>query len=137
MLGWKEMTERTATAYHAIPDSEKNKTIIYCDNYGEAGAINLYGKTDHLPTALSNSASFLFWLPDTLNYKNVLMVTPENPFPNDSVKNFFRDFEVLDSVRNPLSREFGTKIILFRNVKPQALQHFNDDFKKQKKQFGF
>src|SRR5471030_700051 len=38
MLGWDEMTEKVAKAYNSLTPEQQKNTIIYADNYGEAGA---------------------------------------------------------------------------------------------------
>ena len=40
MLGWKELAYKIDSVYLKLPD--KNNTLILCDNYGQAGAINYY-----------------------------------------------------------------------------------------------
>jgi hypothetical protein len=53
MIGWPELVESVATIYQKLPAEEQPKTAILTGNYGETGAINLYGPTDGLPTAIS------------------------------------------------------------------------------------
>jgi hypothetical protein len=59
-IGWPELTETVAGIYTALPAAEQAQTGILTSNYGEAGAINLYGPAFHLPTALSGMNSY--WL---------------------------------------------------------------------------
>ena len=44
MLGWEEMAIKMAAAYNTLDSNEKKHTILFCDNYGQAGAVNYYGK---------------------------------------------------------------------------------------------
>lgn len=53
MLGWPELAQTTAEVYHALPPSERVAAAIVTNNYGEAGALNLFGPALGLPTALS------------------------------------------------------------------------------------
>ena len=73
MLGWKEMTQKVAEAYKTLDSNEKQHTFLFCDNYGEAGAVNFYGKKYHLPEAYSDNASFLYWLPNNIHIDNLLL----------------------------------------------------------------
>jgi hypothetical protein len=59
-IGWPELVETVAQIYAALPADEKPLTTIFADNYGEAGAINLYGPAHGLPQAISGMNSF--WL---------------------------------------------------------------------------
>lgn len=61
MFGWKEMASRTAEVYYALPDVEKERTAILAENYGEAGAIDHFGRELGLPNAISGHQSYYFW----------------------------------------------------------------------------
>jgi hypothetical protein len=52
-LGWHELTNEVARIYHSLPETEQATTGILARNYGEAGAINLYGPSHGLPAAIS------------------------------------------------------------------------------------
>jgi 4-amino-4-deoxy-L-arabinose transferase-like glycosyltransferase len=52
-IGWDELTEQVAAVYTALPAEKRAQTGILAGNYGEAGALNLYGPTYGLPTAIS------------------------------------------------------------------------------------
>ncbi len=59
-LGWPELTETVANIYHALPAEQRSQTGILAGNYGEAGAVNLYGPAYGLPQAISGINSY--WL---------------------------------------------------------------------------
>ncbi|MEO5721614.1 MAG: hypothetical protein ABIR71_09115 [Chthoniobacterales bacterium] len=44
-----------AGIYAALPEAEKAQTAILAGNYGEAGALNLYGPAWHLRKAISGT----------------------------------------------------------------------------------
>ncbi len=113
MLGWREMATKVSTVYHQLPDSTQAATLIYCRNYGQAGAVNYYGQ--QLPFVHSDNGSFLLWMPDTFRIKNLLFVGETQPEKGDEVFDQFEHVKVMDSITNPLAREFGTKIILYEN----------------------
>ncbi len=113
MLGWQEMAEKTARIYHQLPDSVQQQTMVYGDNYGEAGALSFYRKKYHLPEIYSDNASFLFWLPDHFTQKYFLFVTQDLPDSDDSFFNHWGKREILDSVEQVFAREYNTKIILY------------------------
>jgi len=52
-IGWPELVEQTAAIYAAIPSDEREATAILTGNYGDAGAVNLYGPALGLPPAIS------------------------------------------------------------------------------------
>jgi hypothetical protein len=59
-IGWPELTETVAGIYAALPDQERSQAGILTGNFGEAGAINLYGPSYGLPEAISGINSY--WL---------------------------------------------------------------------------
>ena len=59
-LGWQELVETVAGVYADLPEAEKPQAGIYAGNYGEAGAINLFGPAYGLPEAISGINSY--WL---------------------------------------------------------------------------
>jgi hypothetical protein len=52
-IGWPELVETVAAIYATIPAEERPRTAILAGNYGEAGAVNLYGPALGLPAAIS------------------------------------------------------------------------------------
>ena len=59
-VGWPELVAEVARIYESLPAEERARTGILCGNYGEAGAVNLYGPAYDLPPAISNVNSY--WL---------------------------------------------------------------------------
>lgn len=115
MLGWKELAEKTARVYHQLPEDIKKETIIFADNYGQAGALNFYRKELGLPEIFSDNASFLYWLPNNFPYRHVILIDFE---PRDSADMVFKHFEshiILDSLTQDYAREKGLLIMLYRN----------------------
>ncbi|HEV2832086.1 MAG TPA: glycosyltransferase family 39 protein [Hanamia sp.] len=135
MLGWKEMTEKTAKAYSSLNDEEKKRTFIFADNYGQAGAINYYGKKYNLPTVYSDNASFLYWLPDSVHIDNLLIITDDK---QEMQHDFLKDFStvtLLDSITNPYAREHGSLIIMMKGANEKLNQMFKEKIKADKEKF--
>jgi 4-amino-4-deoxy-L-arabinose transferase-like glycosyltransferase len=59
-IGWQELAEEVSRIYESLPDEDRKVAGIYAGNYGEAGAINLYGPALGLPEAISGANSY--WL---------------------------------------------------------------------------
>jgi hypothetical protein len=62
-FGWKEMTETVAGVYNSLPPEVRPKTAIFARNYGQAGAIDLFGPKYGLPPAISGHQSYFLWGP--------------------------------------------------------------------------
>jgi Dolichyl-phosphate-mannose-protein mannosyltransferase len=59
-IGWPDLARAVADVYHALPAEERDRTGILTGNYGEAGALNLYGPALGLPHAMSLTNSFWY-----------------------------------------------------------------------------
>jgi len=57
-IGWPELVETVAQVRDSIPPDERARLGILAANYGEAGAMNLYGPNYGLPPAISGVNSF-------------------------------------------------------------------------------
>lgn len=62
-FGWPELVAEVARIYHALPAQERARTGIFASNYGEAGAINLFGPALGLPPAMSAHQNHWLWGP--------------------------------------------------------------------------
>ena len=57
-IGWAELVETVARVRDSLPENERARLGILAGNYGEAGAVNLYGGQHQLPRAISGINSF-------------------------------------------------------------------------------
>lgn len=57
-LGWPELVQTVAGIRDAVPPQDRQRLGILAGNYGEAGAVNLYGPSYGLPRAISGINSF-------------------------------------------------------------------------------
>jgi 4-amino-4-deoxy-L-arabinose transferase-like glycosyltransferase len=57
-LGWPELVQEVARIRDSLPEYDRAHLGILAANYGEAGAVNLYGPNYHLPAAISGVNSF-------------------------------------------------------------------------------
>src|SRR6266568_4291567 len=60
-FGWEEMVRSVAGVYASLPPEEQKRAAIFCQNYGEAGAIDFFGSKYGLPPALSDHPWAMPW----------------------------------------------------------------------------
>jgi hypothetical protein len=60
-FGWEEMAQGFAARYNALPPEERAKTGIFCGNYGEASAVNVFGPKYGLSIAISGHQNYFYW----------------------------------------------------------------------------
>ena len=57
-IGWPELVRTVASVYDSLPPAERARTSILAGNYGEAGALDVYGPARHLPQVISEVDSY-------------------------------------------------------------------------------
>ena len=57
-FGWEEMTAAVARVYNSLPADIRPRTAIFGQNYGQAGAIDLFGPKYGLPPAISGHQNY-------------------------------------------------------------------------------
>lgn len=120
MTGWREMSAKALEAYKMIPDSELENTLVFCDNYGQTGALNYYNR-GKMKEAYSFNTDYIFWLPRMENIKNVVAVGEK---PDEEVIAMFQNYRIIGYVENEFSREKGTGIYLFTGAIPSFTDFF-------------
>ena len=116
MLGWKELAFKVDSVYAGLPD--KSNTLVLCDNYGQAGAINYY--TTQKIRAVSFNADYINWFDLSKKYKNLIRVKEQGDGVDKELQltsPFFQNAVLADSVNNKYAREFRTTIFSFTGAK--------------------
>jgi hypothetical protein len=73
-VGWPDLASQVAVVYDRLPAAQQGTTSILASNYGEAGAIDIYGNTEHLPEAISGHLTFWYWKPANLDATTLVTV---------------------------------------------------------------
>ncbi len=131
MLGWKEMAEKAEKAYNSMPNKEK--TLIMCDNYGQAGAINYYSKGRI--KAHSLNADYVNWFDLSIPYENLIRVknTGNLEAEIEETSPYFQHGFLSDSVANIYAREYRTSIISFIKAKVNINERIRFEIEENKK----
>jgi 4-amino-4-deoxy-L-arabinose transferase-like glycosyltransferase len=113
-FNWPEMVEKVAGIYHSLPSDEEAKTAIFCNNYGEAAAIDFFGTAHDLPKSISGHQSYFLWGPRQYTGEIVILVG-EN---EDSARQQFDTVEVAATQSSPFAFWYETQpILLCRGLK--------------------
>ncbi|HLZ11570.1 MAG TPA: glycosyltransferase family 39 protein [Candidatus Acidoferrum sp.] len=73
-IGWQDLTEHVAQIFSSLPAEERARTGILAGNYGEGGALNLYGPAMGLPHAMAGTNSFWYRGYDSHEPQTVIVV---------------------------------------------------------------
>jgi hypothetical protein len=96
MVGWQDLTAQVAEIFQSIPENEKPRTVVLVGNYGEAGALDLYGKQYGLPPVISGTNSLWYRGYGEPEPETVIVVGFESSY----AKHFFNSCELKGSVKN-------------------------------------
>jgi hypothetical protein len=131
MLGWKKLAYIVDSVYSKFPKNEQ--TLILCDNYGQAGAINYYARNiNH--TSVSFNADYINWFNMNTRYDNLIRVK-ENDGKANELKTSSPFFEIAfigGSVTNPLAREYGTTVFVFKKANIDIRDRIKKEIEKTK-----
>ncbi|MEO6682544.1 MAG: glycosyltransferase family 39 protein [Ginsengibacter sp.] len=133
MLSWKELAYKVDSLYKQLPD--KSHTLILCDNYGQAGAINFY--TNQSIQAVSFNADYVNWIDIKKTYSNLIRVKDYKKQDEELNKTrpYFENSFLADSITNKYAREYGTKIYVFIHSKVDINQRIKMEIKNTKVKF--
>ncbi len=115
MLGWEELTEIANKAWQQV-DNKKN-CIIYCENYGQAGAINIIGKKYGLPESISFSDAFGYWFPKKFDNEITEFIYINDEL-GDDINNLFEDVREIGKIKNNMAIEYNVQVYLCK--KPRS-----------------
>ncbi|MEK7254269.1 MAG: glycosyltransferase family 39 protein, partial [Bacteroidota bacterium] len=120
MLAWDELADLVGKTWQSLPD--KSSAAIYAENYGQAGAIEHFGRLQvlsfkdtywigypgvplpyEIPQVLSFSDAYRYWLPDSLpaNFQTLIYVNDEL---GDDMLSFFADIQEVGRLQTPYAR---------------------------------
>ena len=63
MFGWPELAGRVAEIYRSLTPDERKQAVFLGNNYGEAAAIDVFGRSLGLPPAISGHNNYYLWGP--------------------------------------------------------------------------
>ncbi len=129
MLGWKELASKVDMIFSTFP--HKDKTLVLCDNYGQAGAINYY--TTQNIKAVTFNADYINWFDLNTKYENLIRIKDDDI--EEELKGtspFFQKAVVADSITNKFAREFGTTIFVFTGAKIDIRERLKNEIDEKK-----
>ena len=86
-VGWPEFVAQVAAVRDQVPAQDRSRLAVLANNYGEAGALALYGPAHGLPTPISSTNSF--WARGFGPYEPETVIVTGSTL-EDQLKNFER-----------------------------------------------
>jgi hypothetical protein len=124
------LARKTDSLYALLPNQKE--TIVLCDNYGQAGAINYYTKKGI--KAVSFNADYLNWFDLTIKYKNLIRVKDfeENDKEMKETSPYFESAVIGGQVTNQYARGYGATIFIFKNAKVDINKRLEQEINEEK-----
>ena len=112
MLGWSELARKVDSVYASIPD--KKGLIVFCDNYGQAGAINFY-KKNKAYRAMSFNADYINWYVSR-PVATIIRIKgySEDPSRLENEHRLFKQVLLAGQIENRYAREYKTEIYILK-----------------------
>lgn len=112
MFGWPEQAKAVARVYGSLSAAERNEAVILAGNYGEAGALDFYGRRLGLPSAISAAGTYWFFGPGVKRGSVVVTIG----IPGEDLSRFFEETRLATTVTHPwaVSEERDVPIYIAR-----------------------
>ncbi len=115
MFGWQNMVATVAQVYNSLTPEERARTLLFCSNYGEAGAIDLFGAKYGLPKASSGHNTYWYWGPANPSAGIVITVGESK----EDVEKAFRDVQVAAVAISTHARAFEADLPIYVGRDPK------------------
>ncbi len=101
-FGWEEMAATVAGVYNSLPAEIRPRTAIFGQNYGEAGAIDLFGPRYGLPPAISGHQSYFLWGPRGYTGESMIVMAGRQ----SELESRFAEVQKVARVEHPYSMPY-------------------------------
>jgi 4-amino-4-deoxy-L-arabinose transferase-like glycosyltransferase len=114
-LGWHDFSAQVMAAWQRIPQSERARTGVKVDNYGEAASLDLYAGPLGLPPVLSGHNQYYLWGLRGQNPTDLLVVQTHV----ERLRPYCRETQVLGETFSPyaMASENGKVIAWCRGLR--------------------
>lgn len=74
MFGWENMAATVSKVYLSLPPDERKKTVVFAQNYGEAGAIDFFRGKYPLPRVICGHNNYWYWGPGDTTVTTIIVI---------------------------------------------------------------
>jgi 4-amino-4-deoxy-L-arabinose transferase-like glycosyltransferase len=101
-FGWEEMAQTVARVYNGLAPEVRARTAIFGQNYGQAGAIDLFGPKYGLPPAISGHQSYFLWGPRGYTGESMIVMADRQ----EVLESLFSEVRKVARVEHPYSMPY-------------------------------
>jgi hypothetical protein len=116
MFGWQEMAEKIAAVYRSLSPEDRSRAVFFGNNYGEAAAIDVFGRRLGLPPAISGNNTYYLWGPH--GHDGSVIITIGEDWKQHA--NWFQSSEAVGRIAGTHATLYETDktIYVLRGMKP-------------------
>ena len=124
MFGWPEQVQAMSSAYHSLSPKDQSRATLFAYNYGEAGAIDYFGKHYGLPKAISGHNQYGYWGPRGATGDIVIAIG----FPKSRLDQSFANVQPFETISPPyaLPEESNLTIYICRAPRRNLTASWHD-----------
>jgi hypothetical protein len=113
-FGWQEIVDETAVAWNRLSPREQQDCGIFAQDYGQAGAIDFFGRRYGLPRSLSGHQTWFLWGPG--NYSGNCMIVLDDS--RENLEKLWQNVEFVGtSAPNPYALEQQIDVFICKGKK--------------------
>jgi len=90
-FGWEVMAKNIGRVYHTLSKEEQAKACVLTGNYGQAGAVWLFGQAHHLPKPICGHLQYYLWGPKGYSGQVVIAIGIDE----HTLKDHFKSVQLL------------------------------------------
>ena len=125
-FGWEEMVVSVAQAWSRIPERERKECGIFCQDYGQAGAVDFFGPRYGLPPALSGHQTYFLWGPRGYSGECLIVLKDRR----EVLERLFEHVEYAGESDNPYALERNIPVFICKGAKFGSLTDLWPQLKK-------
>jgi Dolichyl-phosphate-mannose-protein mannosyltransferase len=115
MFGWEEQVQAMSRAFHSLPEAERANAALLAYNYGEAGAIDYFGKRYGVPKAISGHNQYGYWGPRGYSGDVVIAIG----FPAERLRRSFDEVQPFETISPQYAMPEETNLTIYICRKPK------------------
>jgi dolichyl-phosphate-mannose-protein mannosyltransferase len=115
MFGWPEMAQQVAAVFWSLPPQDRAHAVFFGNNYGEAAAIDIFGRRLGLPPAISGHNNYYLWGPRQSDGSVIIIIGGST----EHYAELFNSFDIAGRITSPLAMPYETDkpIYVLRGIK--------------------
>ena len=122
MFGWREMAGKIAAVYWSLPPRERAQAVFFGNNYGEAAAIDVFGRRLGLPPAISGHNNYYLWGPRGHDGSVVIIIGGDTKH----YAGLFRSWRIAGRIDTPYAMPYETHkpVYVLKGMKMPLAQYW-------------